>query len=161
MVAGAAKIQVMFQVDADGLLSVSAMETSTSVAAEVQVKPSYGLEEDEITRMLKDSFEYAAADAGARSLQEARIEAGRVIEALTGALREDGEALLSAEDIVLLNQGLERLSDLADGDDADAINEGVEMLGRASEEFAALRMDASVRKALAGHQLDEFDSEEG
>jgi molecular chaperone HscA len=157
MVAGAAKIKVMFQVDADGLLSVSAVEESTGIAAEVQVKPSYGLAEDEITSMLKDSFEFAEQDAQSRSLSEAKVEAGGVIASLRNALQIDGEKLLSSEEVNLLQEGLKKLESLAKGDDAKAISAGVEMLGRASEEFAGLRMDASVREALAGHQIDELD----
>ena len=157
MVAGAAKIQVTFQVDADGLLSVSAVEGSTGVAAQVEVKPSYGLTENEITSMLKDSFKYAEQDAQSRALSEAKVEAGRVIEALSNALRIDGEKLLSASEVTLLQQGLIKLESLVEGEDARAINTGVEMLGRASEEFAGLRMDASVKQALAGHQIDELD----
>jgi molecular chaperone HscA len=157
MVAGAAKIEVMFQVDADGLLSVSAVEQSTGIAAEVQVKPSYGLAEDEITSMLKDSFEFAEQDAQSRSLSEAKVEAGGVIASLGNALRIDGEKLLSSEEVTLLQQGLKKLESLAKGDDAKAISAGVKMLGRASEEFAGLRMDASVRQALAGHQIDDLD----
>jgi len=157
MVAGAAKIKVMFQVDADGLLSVSATELGTGVAAQIEVKPSYGLGEDEITSMLKDSFEYAAEDAQARSLSEAKVEAGAVIEALTNALSIDGEKLLSVDEINALNDGLEKLATVAAGDDTEAINTGVELVGRASEEFAGLRMDASVKEALAGHQIEELE----
>jgi molecular chaperone HscA len=157
MVAGAAKIKVIFQVDADGLLSVSATELGTGVAAQIEVKPSYGLGEDEITSMLKDSFAYAAEDAQARSLSEAKVEAGRVIEALTNALRIDGEKLLSVEEIDALNEGLAKLESVATGEDTEAINTGIELVGRASEEFAGLRMDASVREALAGHQIEELE----
>ncbi len=159
MVAGAARIEVLFQVDADGLLSVSARETGTGVGASVVVKPSYGLSDKEITDMLQASFTHAEEDAQARNLSEARVDAGRMIEALGNALQTDGEALLSAEDIALLNDGLAKLDELMKGDDATAINQGVEVLGKASEDFAALRMDASVRSALAGHQLEEFEKE--
>ena len=159
MVAGAARIEVLYQVDADGLLSVSARETGTGVEASVTVKPSYGLEDDEVARMLKDSFTYAESDMNARSLSEARIDAGRLVEALTHALDADGEALLSADDIALLRDGVAKLTDLAAGEDTRAIKDGVELLSRASDEFAAMRMDASVRKALAGHQLNEFENE--
>ena len=156
MVAGAAKIQVVFQVDADGLLSVSATELSTGVVARVEVKPSYGLDEHEITSMLKESFEYAEADAQSRSLYEARVEAGRVVEALSNALAADGEKLLSAGEISGLQEGMLKLKSLTAEDDTKAITTAVEMLGKASEEFAGLRMDASVRQALAGHKIDEL-----
>ncbi len=159
MVAGAAKIEVTFRVDADGLLSVSARETSTGVEASVEVKPSYGLTDDEITQMLKSSFDHAADDAAQRSLAEARVEAGRVIEALGNALAEDGEALLPAQDIDMLQQAIKKLQELLSGDDTRAITEGTEMLGRASEEFASLRMDAAVRRALAGKQIADLDNE--
>jgi molecular chaperone HscA len=157
MVAGAAKIKVTFQVDADGLLSVSAMEQSTGVAAKIEVKPSYGLAEDEITDMLKDSFQFAEQDARSRSLSEAKVEAGRVVEALRNALIVDGERLLLKQEVTLLNDGVLKLEELAKEDDVRAITRGVEMLGKASEEFAGLRMDASVREALAGHQIEELD----
>lgn len=156
MVAGAAKIQVVFQVDADGLLSVSATEQSTGVAARVEVKPTYGLAEEEITSMLKDSFEHAEADAQSRSLYEARVEAGRVVEALSNALDVDGEKLLSAQEIEVLRTGMLKLESLLAGEDTRAINTSIEMLGKASEEFAGLRMDASVRQALAGYRIDEL-----
>jgi molecular chaperone HscA len=159
MVAGAAKIEVLFNVDADGLLSVSARETSTGVKASIEVKPSYGLSDDEITTMLKASFEYASTDASQRSLIEARVDAGRVIEALSNALAEDGLALLPADDIRLLNDAIAQLTGLIDSTDHKAITHGIEMLGRASEDFAALRMDAAVHKALAGRQIEEVDNE--
>ncbi len=159
MVAGAAKVEVTFRVDADGLLSVSARETSTNVEASVEVKPSYGLSDDEIATMLRTSFEHASEDAGQRSLMEARVEAGRVIEALGNALDIDGAALLPADDVAVLKSAVQKLKDLAEGSDHRAITEGTEMLGRASEEFAALRMDAAVKKALAGRQIEELDKE--
>ena len=159
MVAGAAKIEVTFKVDADGLLSVAARETSTGTQASVEVKPAYGLSDDEITTMLKASFDYAAEDAASRFLMEARVDAGRVIEALGNALEEDGESLLTTEEIALLSDAVEKLRELIEGDDTRAITEGTEMVGRASEEFAALRMDAAVKKALAGRRIDEVDSD--
>ena len=155
MVAGAAKIQVTFQVDADGLLSVTARELSTGVNASVEVKPSYGLSDDEIADMLKASFEHAETDAADRAISEARVEAGRVLNVLGAALDEDGEALLSGEDIKLLRDAMARLATLAEGEDARAIQEGVEMVSKASEDFAALRMDAAVRRALAGKSIEE------
>jgi len=159
MVAGAAKIEVMFNVDADGLLSVSARETSTGTQASVEVKPSYGLTDEEITSMLQASFEHATEDANQRSLMEARVESGRVIEALGNALAEDGAALLMESDIQALQQAIEKLGSLSEGEDHLAISEGTELLGRASEEFASLRMDAAVRKALAGRNIEEVDKE--
>ncbi len=159
MVAGAAKILVEFRVDADGLLSVTARETSTNVEAHVEVKPSYGLTDEEIMGMLQASFDYARDDADARTLAEARVESGRVIEALANALDEDGEALLPTEDVQLLRDAIQKLTELTAGDDAQAITQGTEMLGKASEDFASLRMDAAVRRALAGRQLDDVDQE--
>lgn len=159
MVAGAAKIEVMFNVDADGLLSVSARETSTGTQAGVEVKPSYGLTDNEITSMLQASFEHATGDANRRSLMEARVESGRVIEALGNALAEDGAALLTESDIQALQQAIEELGRVSEGEDHLAISEGTELLGRASEEFASLRMDAAVRKALAGRNIAEVDKE--
>ncbi|MBT7531361.1 MAG: Fe-S protein assembly chaperone HscA [Gammaproteobacteria bacterium] len=159
MVAGAAKIEVMFNVDADGLLSVSARETSTGTQAGVEVKPSYGLTDNEITSMLQASFEHATGDANRRSLMEARVESGRVVEALGNALAEDGAALLTESDIQALQQAIEELGRVSEGEDHLAISEGTELLGRASEEFASLRMDAAVRKALAGRNIAEVDKE--
>ena len=159
MVAGAAKIEVMFNVDADGLLSVSARETSTGTQAGVEVKPSYGLTDKEITSMLQASFEHATGDANRRSLMEARVESGRVVEALGNALAEDGAALLTESDIQALQQAIKELGRVSEGEDHLAISEGTELLGRASEEFASLRMDAAVRKALAGRNIAEVDKE--
>lgn len=157
MVAGAAKIEVVFRVDADGLLAVSAQEKSTGVEASVEVKPSYGLSENEIAGMLKASFDHAAEDAGQRSLVEARVEADRVIQALEGALDEDGDALLETADISLLREAIQKLRAVREGADHRAISDGTEMLSRASEDFAGLRMDAAVKRALAGKQLEEID----
>ena len=159
MVAGAAKIEVMFKVDADGLLSVSARETSTGTQANIEVKPSYGLTDKEITSMLQSSFKHATEDASQRSLMEARVESGRVIEALGNALAEDGAALLMESDIQSLQQGIDKLRSVSKGKDHLAISEGTELLGRASEEFASLRMDAAVCKALAGRNIEEVDKE--
>ena len=148
---------MLFQVDADGLLAVSALEESTGVVARVEVKPSYGLAEEEITSMLKDSFTFAEQDAQSRTLYEAKVEAGLITEGLRNALRIDGEKLLNAEEITQLQEGLEILEALALGDDAKAISSGVDVLGQASLEFAGLRMDASVKEALAGHQIEELE----
>ncbi len=156
MAAGAARIRVTFQVDADGLLSVSAREQTSGVEARVVVKPSYGLNEDEIAGMLQAGFSHAQDDKQARALAEARVEAERLLEAITAALEKDGESLLNAGERQALGDEMSRLRTIADGHDARAIHAGIETLNRASETFAARRMDASVRRALTGHTLDEL-----
>ncbi len=155
MVAGAAKIRVVFQVDADGLLSVTASELGTGVTAAIEVKPSYGLSDEEVTQMLKSSFAHAQEDAEARMLLEARLDAERLIEALSAALAQDGDALLSPIQREELNHGLEVLAKVASGADVDAIKAETEKLSQASDPFAAMRMDQEVRRALAGQALDE------
>ncbi len=154
MVAGAARIAVTFQVDADGLLSVSAREKTTGVGASVVVKPSYGLTDEEVAKMLRDGFDHAQADRDARALAEQRVDA----EALTGAIRaaiaQDGD-LLSADERAALEGGLVSLDAASRGTDHRALKSAVEALNRASEPFAARRMDRSVSRALAGRRLDE------
>jgi molecular chaperone HscA len=157
MVAGAARIRVTFQVDADGLLSVSAREVGSGVEAHITVKPSYGLSEAEVARMLQDSTAHASGDMQARALAEARVEGQRLLENVQSALDEDGAALLAAQegsDIATLMDAL-RLT-LA-GDDMMAIKRATEALNRGTVEFAARRMDNSVRTALTGHRLDELE----
>ena len=156
LVAGAARIRVTFTVDADGLLSVSARETSSNVEANITVKPSYGLSEDEITNMLKASFTSAETDKKARMLAEARVDAGAIIEAVSAALAADS-ALISAEEKVAIEAEIKRLQGIAASDDADAIHQAVEALNHATEAFAAARMDASVKKALSGKELNTLD----
>ncbi len=155
MAAGAAKVRVTFQVDADGLLSVSAKELTSGVESTIEVKPSYGLSDDEIATMIRDSFDSASEDQFARSLREQQVEADRLIEALTVALDTDGERLLSAEDLSSLRQGIEQLKKVRQGDDPKNIAKGIEALGAASDEFAAIRMDDGIRRALAGQSVDE------
>ena len=157
MAAGAARIRVTFQVDADGLLSVSAREQTSGIQASVVVKPSYGLSDDEIATMLQAGFSHAQDDKQARALAEARVEANRLLEAIDVALDKDGEALLNAEERQALHAEMTRLRELAAGQDPRAINLGIETLNKASETFAARRMDATVRKALTGHTLSELD----
>jgi molecular chaperone HscA len=159
MVAGAARIEVLFQVDADGLLSVSAAEATTGVKASIEVLPSYGLNEHEITDMLKASIDHARSDIDLRILTEARVDAGRVVDALESALAADGKRLLSDADIKMLQQGVVTLQEIVKGTDPAAINEGVEMLGKASEDFAALRMDAAVREAFTGQQVKALEED--
>lgn len=152
--AGGAHIRVTFQVDADGLLSVTAMEKSTSVQASIQVKPSYGLSDGEIASMLKSSITNAESDIQARMLAEQRVEAARVIESVTGALKEDS-VLLSSEELQEINQLMATLEQVAKGDKVEAIESAIDSLDKATQEFAARRMDSSIRRALAGHSVDE------
>jgi molecular chaperone HscA len=157
MVAGVARIRVSFQVDADGLLSVSAREMASGVEASVLVKPSYGLSDDEIATMLKAGFEHAGEDMQLRALREQQVEADRVIEATEHALAEDG-VLLSADERAVIDRAIEALRGLRAGSDARAIKTGIDALARATDEFAARRMDNSIRSALAGHKVDEFET---
>lgn len=159
MVAGAAKIGVVFQVDADGLLSVSATEMSTGVQAHVEVKPSYGLSEVEVTNMLKASFSHAKEDVTARMISEARVDAVRVFDAVSNALAIDGEALLSAAEITTLENELKQLETVLNEKDAALISAQTSALAKASDDFAARRMDASVKSALAGHSIDDIEKE--
>jgi len=154
MVAGAARIRVTFQVDAEGLLSVSAREATTGVEAAVVVKPSYGLADDEIARMLKESFDRAGADMQARALKEQQVEAEQMIAAARAALAVDG-ALLSTEERGVIEGLLEGLQKISAGQDHRAIKAMIADVNRATEEFAARRMDQSIRSALAGRKLDE------
>ncbi|WP_252179513.1 Fe-S protein assembly chaperone HscA [Endozoicomonas sp. 4G] len=154
--AGAAKIRVTFQVDADGLLDVSAEEMATGVKSSVQVKPSYGLSDDEIARMLKESMGSAAADRDARKLREQEVEAERLTEALATALEADGHELLSKNEFNRLVADLENLGVVKCSGDAEAIKLEIERISKASDEFAARRMNSGIRKALSGHKIDEF-----
>ncbi len=155
MVAGAARIRVSFQVDADGLLSVTAREQTTGVESHVQVKPSYGLTDAEIEQMLRDSMQHAQDDVAARTLREEQVEADRVMEAVNAALAVDGE-LLSVDERRNIDQALGNLQQLGKGTNARAIKTGIEQLDKATQQFAARRMDRSVKQALAGHNLNEF-----
>jgi molecular chaperone HscA len=157
MVAGAAHIRVTFQVDADGLLIVSAQEKSSQVEAGISVKPSYGLDDTTITRMLKDSYAYAKEDIQARSLREQQVEAERVIEALVAALAADGESLLSRDEFAELSGAVDALRLCHNSGSADEITAEIERVGALSENFAARRMDVSIKNALAGHKLDELE----
>ncbi|HIF9320350.1 Fe-S protein assembly chaperone HscA [Photobacterium damselae] len=155
MAAGAAHIRVTYQVDADGLLSVTAMEKSSGVQSTIQVKPSYGLTDDEIATMISDSMTYAQDDKDARALAEQRVEADRVLEGLIAALAADGETLLSKEECDALEAVMMELVQLRQGEDARAIEAGIKKTDKASQDFAARRMDQSIRRALAGQSIDE------
>lgn len=152
--AGGAHIRVTFQVDADGLLSVTAMEKSTGVEASIQVKPSYGLSDNEIANMIKDSMVNAQADISARKLAEQQVEAARVLESLQGALAQDA-ALLSEQESSAIAQGMTLLQQQMQGSDPQAIEAAIKALDAQTQDFAARRMDASIRRALAGHSVDE------
>jgi molecular chaperone HscA len=152
--AGGAHIRVTFQVDADGLLSVTAMEKSTGVEASIQVKPSYGLSDAEIADMIKDSMANAQGDIGARMLAEQRVDASRVLESLQGALASDA-ALLSEEENLAINAAVLSLQQTVQGNDPAAIEAAIKIVDATTQDFAARRMDASIRRALAGHSVDE------
>jgi molecular chaperone HscA len=154
MAAGAARIRVTFQVDADGLLEVTAMETASAVQARVEVKPSYGLGDEDIARMLQDSLGTAEADLRARALREQQVDAQRLIEATDAALSADAD-LLSAAERAEVEARLAAVRAVAAGDEADAIKAAVDALAHATDEFAARRMDRSIRAALAGRRVDE------
>lgn len=156
MTAGAAHIRVTFQVDADGLLNVTAMEKSTGVQAEIQVKPSFGLAENQITEMLSASMSHAKADMQARMLREQQVEADRVLEALIAALTPDAKQLLSIDELSHLEQTMLDLANIAKGDDTQAIKEAIERVDQASQDFAARRMDQSIQQALAGQSVNDI-----
>lgn len=157
MVAGAAKIRVTFQVDADGLLSVSARELGSGVEASIQVKPSYGLTDGEIAKMLKDSFQYAGDDKVARVLREQQVDAQRLIEAVQGALDADGDRLLDAEERMVIELQMQELSELMRGTDGYAIEQQTKRLSQVTDAFAARRLDSTVKAALAGRNLNEIE----
>jgi molecular chaperone HscA len=154
MVAGAARIRVTFQVDADGLLSVAAREMGSGVEASISVKPSYGLADDDIARMLKDGFAHAEGDMAARSLREARVDAERMLLATRAAMQADGHLLSAAEqsEIEVL---LSATQNTAQTGDADAITASIEALAQGTEAFAAARMNQGIRQALAGRRLED------
>lgn len=152
--AGGAHIRVTFQVDADGLLSVTAMEKSTGVEASIQVKPSYGLSDTEIATMITDSMLNAKEDVGARRLAEQKVEAARVLESLQSALVADAE-LLSNDEKGIIVAASEHLHTMMQGSDPVAIEAAIKTVDQQTQEFAARRMDASIRRALAGHSVDE------
>lgn len=155
MVAGAARIRVTFQVDADGLLSVTAREQTTGHEARIEVKPSYGLSDDEIAAMLKDGFSHAADDAFRRALREAQVEAQRLVEAVQSALQEDAH-LLSEQERAHIDACVARLQAVMIGDDRRAIDAAMDALSKATVEFAARRMNQSVQRALAGKKVEEL-----
>ncbi|MCC8341686.1 Fe-S protein assembly chaperone HscA [Pseudomonas stutzeri] len=157
MVAGAAKIRVTFQVDADGLLSVSARELASGAEASIQVKPSYGLTDGEIARMLEDSFRKADQDRDARALREQLVDAQRLLEAVEAALIADGERLLSAEERAAIEAQMAELRALLDSQDVSAIERQTKRLSQITDAFAARRLDSTVKAALAGRRLNDIE----
>ena len=155
MVAGAARIRVTYQVDADGLLSVSARETVSGVEAAIAVKPSYGLGDDDVARMLKEGFQSAEDDMRRRALAEERVEGERLLEALSQALAADGD-LLSPEERAAIDTEIAALRATMQGEDHRAIKDAVDALSHGTDEFAARRMDRGIRKALAGKRIEEL-----
>jgi molecular chaperone HscA len=157
MVAGSAKIRVTFQVDADGLLSVAARELASGVEASVQVKPSYGLTDGEISRMLQDSFQHASDDKVARVLREQQVDAQRLLEAVEAALEVDGERLLEADERLAIEAQIQQLRELMASNDGLAIEQQTKRLTQVTDAFAARRLDATVKSALAGRSLNEIE----
>ena len=155
MVAGAARIQVLFQVDADGLLSVSAKEGVSGIETRVEVKPSYGLSDAEIAEMLTAGFSHADDDAKARALSERRVEAARMLEALRAALEKDGDTLLATDERKVIESAMAALADISTHDDHLAIKESIAALSNATEDFAERRMDRSVADALRGRKIED------
>jgi molecular chaperone HscA len=156
MVAGAARIRVMFQVDADGLLSVTAREISTGVEAAVSVKPAFGLADEDISRMLRDSFEHAKEDMHLRALNEARVDAQRLIEAVHSALVADSE-LLESEERAAIDCRIEELQSAMKREDHRAVKTATDALNRVTDTFAARRMDRQVAQVLKGRRVNELD----
>ena len=159
MVAGAAHIRVTFQVDADGLLSVSAQEKTSGVSASVEVKPSYGLTETEVEKMLRDSFEHAEDDMHAKQLAEQQVNAKRVLEALRSALEKDADELLTSGEQEAIDQARTKLEDACEGGDSEQIKQAITDLEHASETFVQRRMNRSVQKVMRGHHLEEFEQD--
>jgi molecular chaperone HscA len=157
MVAGAARVRVTYSVDADGLLHVEAEEQTSGAKAAVTVKPSYGLTDDEIAGMLRDSMDHARDDMVARQLREEQVEAERAIEALHAALASDGEVLLAAAERVPIDAALQALAAAVRGDDVALIRRARESLEKTCEPYVERRMNASIRRAMAGHKVEEFE----
>jgi molecular chaperone HscA len=152
MVAGAARIQVTFQVDADGLLSVTATEQGSGVQAAVTVKPSYGLTDDQIANMLRDGFASAREDMEQRALREAQVDAQRMLEAIHAALSEDAD-LLSADEREAIDGAMDALRHSCGGAQTEELGERTRHLAQLTDDFAARRMDRAVQRALAGRQI--------
>ncbi|MEM0909909.1 MAG: Fe-S protein assembly chaperone HscA [Pseudomonadota bacterium] len=156
MAAGAAHIRVTFQVDADGLLNVTAMEKSTGRQANIEVKPSYGLGENEILEMLQSSMDHAKDDMQARMLKEQQVEADRVLESMQSALAMDGDELLSNDERKEIDESLAKLAELKQQNDVASIKAQIETVDDISQEFASRRMDKSINQALSGQSISDI-----
>jgi molecular chaperone HscA len=157
MVAGAARIKVTFQVDADGLLNVEAVEETTGAKSNIDVKPSYGLSDNEIEGMIRDSMDNAQADMDARRLREQKVEADRTLEALNSAMKADSENMLNDEEVKRLLSAREALQQVKDSsDDADEVKTAIKSMEKVAEFYVARRMNDNVKTAMQGHSVDEF-----
>jgi len=156
MAAGAAHIRVTFQVDADGLLSVTAMEKSSGVQAYIEVKPSYGLSDEQVLGMLSDSMTFAEKDIQVRMLVEQQVEAKRVLENLQAAMQKDGQQLLNDQEFAQITTAINELAVLSVGEDQNAIKEAIEAIDKLTDNYAERRMDVSIKAALTGHTVDEI-----
>ena len=156
MTAGAARIRVTYQVDADGLLSVSAEELTSGVTAHIEVKPSYGLTDNQVETMLRDSMDHAEDDMQARRLREQQVEADRVLEALQAAMQQDADSFLDSAERAAIEQATQALAEARNGTDHRAIKNAIEKLEAVSTVYVDRRMNANIRKAMAGHAVDEF-----
>jgi molecular chaperone HscA len=157
MTAGAARIRVTYQVDADGLMSVTAEETTSGVTADIVVKPSYGLTDTEIESMLRASMEHAREDVELRMQKEQQVEAERVVQAINTALAQDGDVLLSKSEIAQIHQHRDNLVAVIGTGSAEELKQLIKAIETASEFYVAKRMNVSVKQALAGKQIDEID----
>jgi molecular chaperone HscA len=158
MVAGAARIRVTFQVDADGLLSVTAQELTSGVQSRIEVKPSYGLEDTEIEQMLRDSMEHARDDMESRRLREQQVEGERVIEALQAALQTDGDQYLDRREREKIDQSLSELQKVNQGTDVEEIKQAINNLEKTCSAYVEKRMNSSIQNAMSGHSIEEFES---
>jgi len=156
MVAGSARILVTFQVDADGLLSVSAIEKTSGKSTNIEVKPSYGITDNEIEEMLKSSFDYADEDVKLRKLREQQVEAEREIQALQSALQEDADILLNDEELAKIKASLTKLIECKQSDNAILIREKIDELEKVCEFYVARRMNRNINSAMSGHNVEEF-----
>jgi len=157
MVAGAARIRVTFQVDADGLLSVTAREQTSGVQSSIEVKPSYGLTDTEIEHMLRDSMAHAQDDMESRRLREQQVEADRAIEALQAALAKDGDLYLSTEERGIIDQALQNLMSKRQGTDNAEIKSALDGLEKACAAYVERRMNSSIQEAMSGHRVTDFE----